>query len=138
MNHILTEVVEGKRYPECNSTVYADMNITQVTVSLTISPLWVDLDGPNYIERKYKKYVSALKCIGVSHNMDTKEQVITVVMEIKGRFNSIKDVITLENMGEHIAHLAKERLSEDAILKNIGMDCKPWIENEEAATDEDA
>ena len=138
MNHILAKVVESKCYPECNSTVYADMDVTKVTVSLTINPLWVDLDGPNYIEKKYKKHVPALKCIGVSHNMDTKEQVITVVMEIKGKFNSIKDVTTLENMGKHIAHLTKERLSEEAILKNIGMDCKPWIEDEEVATDKDA
>lgn len=130
MNNILAKVFDVK------SSVVADGNVTSVTVELTMPPLWVDLNGEGYIEKKYKKLVPALKCIGVSHNMDTHQQVITIIMEINGKFNSVDDINTLENMGKHIAYLTKERLSEEAVLKNIGMDCKPWI-NEEA-TNKDA
>ena len=129
MNCILAKM--GKKYPVLESAVYADGCTTKVTVSLTLDPNHVDLDSPQYIETKWKKLVPTLESIGVTHNVETDESTINVTMSINGKHNSMEDLETMEKMAKCIVYLAKDRLSEPAIIKAIGKDCKPWFEDEE-------
>lgn len=130
MNCIL--IKNGKDYPVVETAVYTDGGcITKVHVSTILDPDHVELDNPQYIENKYKKLIPALESIGVTHNEETKEQSINVTMAIKGKFNSVNDINNLAKMGTIVASIAEDRLSEPAVIKAIGKDCKPWFEDEE-------
>lgn len=121
----------GKKYPVVETAVYADGVVTRVHVSMILSPDHVDLDHPEYIEKKYRKQIPALESIGVLHIAETKEQAINVTLSIKGKFNSGKDIATLVQMGKIIATMAEDRLSEQAVIAAIGKDCKPWADEED-------
>ena len=123
----ILEKLMGKDYPKFETAIYADGNTTVVTVSRTLSPTHVDLDSPGYIENKFKKLVPILKEIGVTKNQETDEQTINVTVEVNGKFNSIDDLNNLVHIAAGINKIAEDRLSEPEVIKNIGLDCKPFI-----------
>ena len=128
----------GNDYPKFETAIYADGITTIVTVSRTLSPTHVDLDSPGYIENKFKKLVPILKEIGVTKNQETDEQAINVTVEVDGKFNGITHLNHLVHIAAGISEIAKDRLSEPETIKNIGLDCKPFIVNEQEEKHEDA
>ena len=128
----------GEKYPKFESTVYADGCKTIVTVSRTLSPDHVDLDSPGYIENKFKKLVKILKEIGVTKNQETDEQTINVTVEVDGKFNGISHLNHLVHIAATVSEIAEDRLSEPEVIKNIGLDCKPFVVNEQEEKNEDA
>lgn len=135
--NIIEELMGGK-YPKIESAVYADGSKTAVTVSRILRPTNVDLDSPSYIETKFRKLVPILTSIGVTKNEDTDEQAINVTVEVDGKFNSVANLNHLSQIAQAIGEVAEERLSEPGIIKNIGLDCKPFIANEPEETKADA
>ena len=134
----ILEKLMGNDYPKFETAIYADSITTAVTVSCTLSPTHVDLDSPGYIENKFKKLVPILKEIGVTKNQETDEQTINVTVEVNGKFNSIDDLKHLAFIAKGISEIAEDRLSEPEVIKNIGLDCKPFIctdESEETQAD---
>ena len=135
----ILEKLMGEEYPKLESVVYADGCKTIVTVSRTLSPTNVELDSPSYIETKFKKLVPILGSIYVTKNEKTDEQSINVTVEVDGKFNSVANLNHLAQIAQAIGEIAEERLSEPEIIKNIGLDCKPFIANEsEEVEHEDA
>lgn len=136
--NILKALME-KDYPKFESAIYADGNKTIVTVSRTLSPNHVDLDSPGYIENKLKKHIPILKEIGITKNQETNEQSINVTVEVGGAFNGITHLKHLVGITTAINEIAEDRLTEPECIKNIGLDCKPFIhctnEPEEAQAD---
>ena len=130
----IIEALMGKKYPQFESAIYADGSKVIVTVSRTLSPTNVELDPPGYIENKFKKLVPILTSIGVTKNKETGEQTINVTVEVNGRFNSVANLNHLAQIAGAISEIAEDRLSEPETIKNIGLDCKPFIahESEEA------
>lgn len=126
----------GEKYPKFESSIYADGSKTVVTVSRTLSPDHVDLDSPGYIENKIKKHIPILTSIGVVKNEETDEQSINVTVEVGGTFNGITHLTHLVHIAAAISEIAEDRLTEPEYIKNIGLDCKPFIhvddEQEEA------
>ena len=129
----------GEKYPKFESSIYADGSKTIVTVSRTLSPDHVDLDSPGYIENKLKKRIPILTSIGVTKNEETDEQSINVTVEVDGAFNGITHLTSLVHIAAAIGEIAEDRLTEPEYIKNIGLDCKPFIhvddESEEAQAD---
>lgn len=123
----ILEKLMGNDYPKFESAIYADGSKTIVTVSRTLSPDHVDLDSPSYVETKFKKQVPILKEIGVTKNQETDEQSINVVVEVGGAFNGIAHLTHLVHIATAISEIAEDRLSEPEAIKNIGLDCKPFI-----------
>ena len=123
----ILEKLMGEKYPKFESSIYADGNKTIVTVSRTLSPNHVDLDSPGYIENKMKKRIPILTSIGVTKNEETDEQSINVTVEVSGIFNGITHLIHLVHITAAISGIAEDRLSEPEYIKNIGLDCKPFI-----------
>ncbi len=136
--NILKKLV-GNDYPKFETAIFADGATTIVTVSCILSPNHVDLDSPSYVETKFKKYVPILNEIGVTKNQETGEQSINVTVEVAGKFNGITHLNHLVHIAAAISSIAEEKLSEPETIKNIGMDCKPFIhvddESEEAQAD---
>lgn len=126
----IIEVLMGGKYPKIESVVYADGCKTIVTVSRTLRPTNVKLDSPSYIETKFKKLVPILASIYVKKNEETDEQSINVTVEVDGKFNSVANLNHLSQIAQAIGEVAEDRLSEPEIIKNIGLDCKPFIDNE--------
>lgn len=129
----------GEKYPKFESSIYADGSKTIVTVSRTLSPNHVDLDSPGYIENKLKKCIPILTSIGVTKNEKTDEQSINITVEVGGAFNGITHLTSLVHIAAAISEIAEDRLTEPEYIKNIGLDCKPFIhvvdESEEAQAD---
>ena len=123
----ILEKLLGEAYPKLGSAVCADGNRTIVTVSRTLSPDHVDLDSPSYVETKFKKHIPILTSIDVELNAVTEEQTIKVTVEVDGKFNSIDDLRHLAFIAERIGQIAEDRLTESIAVKNIGLDCKPFI-----------
>ena len=136
----ILEKLLGNHYPKFETAIYADGNTTIVTVSRTLSPTHVDLDSPSYVETKFKKRIPILKEIGITKNQETDEQSINVTVEVGGAFNDITNLNHLVHIATGISKFAEERLSEPEIIKNIGLDCKPFIctDNESEETQADA
>lgn len=136
--NILKKLV-GNDYPKVETAIFADGATTIVTVSCILSPNHVDLDSPSYVETKFKKHVPILKEIGVTKNQETNEQSINVTVEVDGKFNGITHLNHLVRIAAAISSIAEGKLSEPETIKNIGMDCKPFIhvddESEEAQAD---
>lgn len=126
----IIEALMGGKYPKIESVVYADGCKTIVTVSRTLRPTNVKLDSPSYIETKFKKLVPILASIYVKKNEETDEQSINVTVEVDGKFNSVANLNHLSQIAQAIGEVAEDRLSEPEIIKNIGLDCKPFIDNE--------
>ena len=134
----ILEKLLGNDYPKFETAIYADGNKTIVTVSRTLSPNHVDLDSPSYVENKFKKHIPILKEIGVTKNQETDEQSINVTVEVDGKFNGITHLTHLVHIAAAVSELAEDKLSEPETIKNIGLDCKPFIrtnEPEEAQAD---
>ena len=125
------EMLTGNEYPKFESAVYADGGKIVVTVSRTLSPTNVDLDSPGYVENKFKKLVPILTSIGVTKNDKTGEQTINVTVEVNGKFNSIANLNHLAQIASAISKVAEDKLSEPEVIKNIGLDCKPYIHADE-------
>ena len=123
----ILEKLMGKDYPKFETAIYADGNKTIVTVSRTLSPNHVDLDSPGYIENKLKKHIPILKEIGVTKNHEANEQSINVTVEVGGAFNGITHLNHLVGIATAISEIAEDRLTEPECIKNIGLDCKPFI-----------
>lgn len=123
----ILEKLMGKDYPKFETAIYADGNTTITTVSRTLSPNHVDLDSPGYIETKLKKHIPILKEIGVTKNQETDEQSINVTVEVGGAFNGITHLNHLVEIAAAISKIAENRLTEPECIKNIGLDCKPFI-----------
>lgn len=117
----------GEGYPKLGSEIFADGNKTVVTASRTLSPDHVDLDSPSYVETKFKKRIPILKEIGVTKNQETDEQSINVTVEVGGAFNGITHLNHLVEIAAAISEIAENRLTEPECIKNIGLDCKPFI-----------
>ena len=117
----------GEKYPKFKSSIYADGSKTIVTVSRTLSPNHVDLDSPGYIENKMKKHIPILTSIGVTKNEETDEQSINVTVEVDGAFNGITHLTSLVHIAAAISEIAEDRLTEPEYIKNIGLDCKPFL-----------
>lgn len=128
----ILEVLMGGKYPKIESVVYADGCKTIVTVSRTLRPTNVKLDSPSYIETKFKKLVPILASIYVKKNEETDEQSINVTVEVDGKFNSVANLNHLSQIAQAIGEIAEDRLSEPEIIKNIGLDCKPFICTDES------
>ena len=129
----------GNDYPKFETAIFADGNTTVVTVSRILSPIHVDLDSPSYVENKFKKHIPILKEIGVTKSQETDEQSINVTVEVAGKFNGITHLNHLVHIAAAISDIAEDKLSEPETIKNIGLDCKPFIhaddESEEAQAD---
>ena len=123
----ILEKLVGKAYPKLGSEIFADGNKTIVTVSRTLSPDHVDLDAPTYVETKFKKHIPILKSIDVELDAVKEEQTIKVTVEVDGKFNSIDDLRHLAFIARGISEVAEDKLSEPEVIKNIGLDCKPFI-----------
>lgn len=123
----ILKALMGKDYPKFETAIYADGNKTIVTVSRTLSPNHVDLDSPGYIENKLKKHIPILKEIGTTKNQETGEQSINVTVEVGGAFNGITHLNHLVGIATAISEIAEDRLTEPECIKNIGLDCKPFI-----------
>ena len=123
----ILKALMGKDYPKFETAIYADGNKTIVTVSRTLSPTHVDLDSPGYIENKLKKHIPILTTIGVTKNNETNEQSINVTVEVGGTFNGITHLNNLVRIAGAINEIAEDRLTEPECIKNIGLDCKPFI-----------
>lgn len=123
----ILKALMGKDYTQFETAIYADGNKTIVTVSRTLSPNHVDLDSPGYIENKLKKHIPILKEIGVTKNHETNEQSINVTVEVGGAFNGITHLNHLVGIATAISEIAEDRLTEPECIKNIGLDCKPFI-----------
>ena len=136
----IIEALMGKKYPQFESAIYADGIKAVVTVSRTLSPDHVDLDSPSYVENKFKKHIPILASIGVAKNKETNEQTINVTVEVVGAFNSIDNLNHLVAIATGISEVAEDKLSEPEVIKNIGLDCKPFIHlcNEPEEGHEDA
>ena len=136
----IIEKLLGNHYPKFETAIYADGKTTIVTVSRTLSPTHVDLDSPSYVETKFKKHIPILKEIGITKNQETDEQSINVTVEVGGAFNDITHLNHLVHIATGISKFAEERLSEPEAIKNIGLDCKPFIctDNESEETQADA
>ena len=132
----ILEKLMGEGYPKFESAIYADGSKTIVTVSRTLSPDHVDLDSPGYIENKFKKLVPILKSIGVTKNKETDEQTINITVEVNGAFNSITHLTHLVHIAAAISGVAEDRLSEPETIKNIGLDCKPFIHSNDESEEE--
>lgn len=117
----------GKDYPKFKTAIYSDVNTTTVTVYRTLSPDWVDLDSPSYVETKFKKRIPILKEISVTKNQETDEQSINVTVEVSGTFNDITHLNHLVHIAAGISEIAEDRLSEPACIKAISLDCEPFI-----------
>ena len=133
----ILEKLVGKAYPKFESEIFADGNKTVVEVSRTLSPDHVNLDSPSYVETKFKKHIPILKSIDVELDAVTEEQTIKVTVEVDGKFNSIDDLRYLAFIAKGISEIAEDKLSEPEAIKNIGLDCKPFVadESEEAQAD---
>ena len=136
----IIEALMGEGYPKIESAVYADGSKTAVTVSRILKPTNVDLDSPSYIETKFRKLVPILTSIGVTKNEETDEQSINVTVEVDGAFNGITHLTSLVHIAAAIGEIAEDRLTEPEYIKNIGLDCKPFIHlcNESEETQADA
>lgn len=117
----------GDDYPKFETAIFADGNTTVVTVSRILSPTHVDFDSPSYVENKFKKHIPILNEIGVTKNQETDEQSINVTVEVAGKFNGITHLNHLVHIAAAISDIAEDKLSEPETIKNIGMDCKPFI-----------
>lgn len=135
----ILEKLLGNDYPKVETAIFADGATTIVTVSCILSPNHVNLDSPSYVETKFKKHIPILKEIGVTKNQETDEQSINVTVEVAGKFNGITHLNHLVDIAAAISGIAEEKLSEPEAIKNIGLDCKPFIhvddESEEAQAD---
>ena len=120
----------GGKYPKFESTIYADCCKTIVTVSRTLSPDHVDLDSPTYVQNKFKKQIPILDAIRVGKKQETDEQTIYVTVVVDGKFNSIAHLNHLVHIAAAISEIAEDKLSEPETIKNIGLDCKPFVANE--------
>lgn len=134
----ILEKLMGNGYPKFETSVCTDSDKTTVTVHRTLSPNHVDLDSTTYVETKFKKDVPILKTIWVSKDDETDEQTIHVTVEVNGKFNSLKFIKDLVNIAAGINKIAEDKLSEPEVIKNIGLDCKPFIANEPEETKADA
>ena len=123
----ILEALMGKNYPKFETAIYADGSKVVVTVSRTLSPDHVDLDTPGYVENKFKKLIPILTSIGVVKNQETDEQTINVTVEVGGAFNGITHLNHLVHIAAAISGIAEDKLSEPEAIKNIGLDCKPFI-----------
>lgn len=123
----IIEALMGKKYPQFESAIYADGSKVVVTVSRTLSPDHVELDSPSYVENKFKKHIPILTSIGVVKSKETDEQTINVTVEVGGIFNDINNINHLTGIAMAISEIAEDKLSEPSAIKNIGLDCKPFI-----------
>ena len=124
--NILKKLV-GDDYPKFEKAIFADGNTIVVTVSRILSPTHVDLDSPNYVENKFKKHIPILNKIGITKNQETDEQSINVTVKVAGKFNGIAHLNHLVHIAAGISEIAEDSLSEPEAIKNIGLDCKPFI-----------
>lgn len=134
----ILEALMGGKYPKLESAIYADGSKTIVTVSRKLSPNHVNLESPSYVENKFKKQVPILKSIDVTLDAETEEQSINVTVEVAGKFNGISHLKHLVDIATVIGDIAEDKLSEPEAIKNIGLDCKPFIDNEQEETQADA
>lgn len=133
----IIEASMGEEYPKFKSLVYADDSFTEVEVHRTLSPDHVDLDSPHYVEKKFKKIVPILKSIGTCRDSESGEQTIIVTvladasklepLEKHGKFNTVENIRHLTQIALAISEIAEGKLSEPAAIKNIGLDCEPFI-----------
>ena len=119
------------KYPKFDSEITATIQRVAVAVFVTLDPDHVSLDSPGYIETKLKKQIPILKSIGTKIDSRSGEQTICVIVEVNGKFRSITDLMHLTAIAHAICEIAEDRLSEPEVVKNIGADCKPYVDESE-------
>lgn len=134
----ILEKLMGNDYPKFETAIYADGSKTIVTVSRKLSSNHVSLESPSYVENKFKKQVPILKSIDVTLDAETEEQSVNVTVEVDGKFNGISHLKHLVAIATTIGSIAEDKLSEPEAIKNIGLDCKPFIDNEPEETQANA
>lgn len=132
----IIEALMGKKYPQFESAIYADGSKVVVTVSRILSPDHVEIDSPSYVENKFKKHIPILTSIGVVKNKETDEQTINVTVEVGGIFNDINNLNHLTGIAMAISEIAEDKLSEPNTIKNISLDCKPFICTDDESKEE--
>lgn len=130
----LLKVLTGNEYPKKDSLIDANEKKVVVFVSMTLAPGHVTLDHPGYIEAKFKKLIPILKGISVHKDKENDEQRIIVKVEVPGDFRNINDLNHLVHIAGAICEMAEDRLSEPEAIKNIGLDCKPYVYEPEEKT----
>ena len=131
-------LVGVNEYPKIDSEITANEQEVTVSVSMTLDPDHVDLDNPGYIETKLKKQIPILRAISTQKDDENGEQTIYVTLKVAGMFRKINDLCHLAAIARTICEIAEDRLSEPEVIKNIGLDCKPFIctdESEETQAD---
>lgn len=118
----ILEALIGGEYPKFETEVCADSDKTAVTVHCTLSSV-------------FKEQIPILKAIWVTVDDETSEQTINVTVEATGKFNSLEFIKKLAHIAKGVSRIAINKLSEPEVVKNIGLDCKPSIDNEEGHKD---
>ena len=121
----------GKGYPKIDSEITATIQRVAVAVFMTLDPDHVSLDHPDYIETKLKKQIPILKSIGIKIDSRSGEHTISVIVEGSGKVRSITDLMHLTAIAHTICTIAEDRLSEPEVVRNIGADCKPYVDGPE-------
>ena len=125
-------------YPKFDSEITANEREVTVSVSMTLEPDHVGLDNPGYIETKLKKQIPVLRAISTQRDDESDEQTIYVTLKVAGMFRKINDLIHLTTIAKAICEIAEDRLSEPEVVKNIGADCKPYVNEPEEPEEEAA
>lgn len=125
-------------YPKFDSEITANEREVTVSVSMTLEPDHVGLDNPGYIETKLKKQIPVLRAISTQRDDESDEQTIYVTLKVAGMFRKINDLIHLTAIAKAICEIAEDRLSEPEVVKNIGADCKPYVNEPEEPEEEAA
>lgn len=125
-------------YPKFDSEITANEREVTVSVSMTLEPDHVGLDNPGYIETKLKKQIPVLRAIGTQRDDESDEQTIYVTLKVAGMFRKINNLIHLTTIAKAICEIAEDRLSEPEVVKNIGADCKPYVNEPEEPEEEAA
>lgn len=121
-----------------DSLIDANEEKVVVIVSMTLAPEHVTLDNPGYIETKFKKQIPILKSITTYKDKENGKQHIFVKVEVPGKFRNIDNLNHLVRIAGAICEMAEDRLSEPVAIKNIGLDCKPFVANEPEEKQADA
>lgn len=65
----------------------------------------------------------------IDHRFPCKDM-IGQILVIGGAFNSVDNINHLTAIATAISEIAEDKLGEPEAIKNIGLDCKPFIANE--------
>lgn len=132
-------IVKTKEQTKDTTQVFVD-GYTETTVRLNreYGPHHAKFDCPTYLENKlnkaFPKDVDILLGLCVDPANSSKQELM-VSITINHKFTSFKDVQTLMAMCYGIMEIAEERLTEPERIKAMSDDCKPWIIEDDKASE---